>query len=275
MEGDEDSLVRWLQWHIMVVIFLSSIFFYAWVISQSLYSLFSWYQSAQITHVLDDRLKELAEDADREKALKDIANAMAKEKGKAAEAAEKKAQAAEKAQQLAEGKLAKAEDWLGGIELKLVEAASLNLAQANQIADLNAAFEACESKWYDEGFADAEKSAEPVVHQAWFHGFEEGWLAAFQVMGVPEDSPLRNLAQILYLAPPPLTQSQVDAADEEETTSMRELVQAIDAHRDTADAKVTNNLDVVDYTQGQQPAIKGVPSQQADDAQLSPTDPAV
>ena len=49
-------------------------------------------------------------DADREKALKDIANAMAKEKGKAAEAAEKKAQAAEKAQQLAEGKLAKAED---------------------------------------------------------------------------------------------------------------------------------------------------------------------
>ena len=64
----------------------------------------------QITHVLDDRLKELAEDANREKALKDIANAMAKEKGKVAEAAEKKAQAAEKAQQLAEGKLAKAED---------------------------------------------------------------------------------------------------------------------------------------------------------------------
>ena len=64
----------------------------------------------QITYVLDDRLKELAEDVDREKALKDIANAVAKEKGKAAEAAEKKAQAAEKAQQLAEGKLAKAED---------------------------------------------------------------------------------------------------------------------------------------------------------------------
>ena len=32
---------------------------------------------------------------------------------------------------------------------------------------------------------------------------------------------------------------------------MRELVQVIDTHRDTADAKVTNNLDVVDYTQGQ------------------------
>ena len=49
----------------------------------------------------------------------------------------------------------------------------------------------------------------------------------------------------------------------------------IDTHRDTAGAKVTNNLDVVDYTQGQQLTIKGVPSQQADDAQLSPTDLAV
>ena len=43
---------------------------------------------------------------------------------------------------------------------------------------------------------------------------------------------LRDLGQIPYLAPPPPSQSQVDAADEEETTSMRELVQAIDAHVD-------------------------------------------
>ena len=42
-----------------------------------------------MTHVLGERLKELAEDADREKALKDVANATAKEKGKEAEVAEK------------------------------------------------------------------------------------------------------------------------------------------------------------------------------------------
>ena len=53
-----------------------------------------------MTHVLGERLKELAEDADREKALKDVTNATAKEK---------KAQAVEKAQQLAKGKLAKLE----------------------------------------------------------------------------------------------------------------------------------------------------------------------
>ena len=75
-----------------------------------------------------------------------------------------KAQASEKTQQLAEEKLVEAEDRLGGIKLKLAEAASLNLAQAEQIADLKTAFEADENKWYDEGFADAKKYVEPVVH---------------------------------------------------------------------------------------------------------------
>jgi len=87
-----------------------SVCFDVWVTPQPLYSLFSCYQSTQMTHVLSERLKELVEDADREKTLKDVTNAVAKEKGKVAEAAEKKAQASEKARQLAEGKLAKAED---------------------------------------------------------------------------------------------------------------------------------------------------------------------
>ena len=104
-----------------------------------------------MTYVLGERLKDLTEDADREKALKDVANATAKEKGMAVEAAKKKAQSLEKARLLVEEKLAEAEDRLGGIELKLAEAVSLNLAQANQLADLKAALEACENKWYDEG----------------------------------------------------------------------------------------------------------------------------
>ena len=107
--------------------------------------------SAQMAYVLGERLKELTEDANQEKALKDVANATAKEKGMAVEAAKKKAQSLEKARLLAKEKLAEAEDWLGGIELKLAEAVSLNLAQANQIADLKVALEACENKWYDEG----------------------------------------------------------------------------------------------------------------------------
>ena len=55
---------------------------------------------------------------------------------------------------------------MGGIELKLAEAQSLNTTLAEELANLKAALEACESKWYNEGFVDAENLAKPVVHQA-------------------------------------------------------------------------------------------------------------
>ena len=44
-----------------------------------------------MTYIIDERLKEIAEDAEREKALKDVTVATVKEKGKAAKAAERKA----------------------------------------------------------------------------------------------------------------------------------------------------------------------------------------
>ena len=138
-------------------------------------------------------MKELAEDAEREKALKDVVDATTKEKGKVVEAAEKKVYSSEKAWLLVEKKLAESEAKLGGTELKLAEAKSLNLAHVDEIANLKAALEACEKKWYDEGFADAENSVEPIIHQARVHGFGEGWLAALQAIGVLKDSPLRNL----------------------------------------------------------------------------------
>ena len=77
---------------------------------------------------------------------------------------------------MAKGKLVEVDDRLGGVELKFTKAASLNLAQADQIADLKVALEACESKWYDQGFADAKKSVEPVVHQTRLHRLgRDGW----------------------------------------------------------------------------------------------------
>ena len=130
-----------------------------------------------ITHILGERMKELAEEAKREKALKDVANATARDKGKAVEASEKKAQSLKKARLLAKRKLADMEAKLGETELKLAQAESLNLAHVDEVADLKAAYETCENKWYNEGFADAENSMKPVVHQARVQGFKEGWLA--------------------------------------------------------------------------------------------------
>ena len=77
-------------------------------------------------------------------------------------------------------------------DVKLAEAVSLNDAQVEELADLRAALEAWEEKWYNEGFTDAENFAEPVVNQARRLGFEAGWFAALQATGVSKDSPLRD-----------------------------------------------------------------------------------
>ena len=81
-------------------------------------------------------------------------------------------------------------------KVKLAEATSLNSTLSEEVADLRAALEACESKWYDEGFANAEKGVEPVVMQARQLSFRKGWMAALHALRVPEDSPLRDPGQI-------------------------------------------------------------------------------
>lgn len=106
-----------------------------------------------------------------------------------------------------EKKLAKVEKKLREVQLKLAEAASLNLIQADAMANMKAALEACEDKWYNEGFADSKNSIEPVVHKTRIHGFREGWLAALQTMGVLDDSSLRNPEQVSYPTPTPPVQS--------------------------------------------------------------------
>ena len=116
--------------------------------------------------MLSERMGELAEEAERERALKDVTDATARDKGKAAEVAKKKAQSSKKARLLAEKRSAEVETKLWETELKLAQAESLNLAHVEEVAELKAALEACENKWYNEGFADAENSVEPVVHQA-------------------------------------------------------------------------------------------------------------
>ena len=126
------------------------------------------------------------------------------------------------------------------MEVKLAETISLNTANAEELADLRAALPAAEQKWYNEGFADAENSAEPVVARAQNLGFEAGWFTALQAMGVPEDSQLRDLGQIPFPSPVAAIQDTPAAVDEEETASMRELVEQIDAHAEPEGMEATS-----------------------------------
>ena len=91
---------------------------------------------------------------------------------------------------------------------------------------------------------------EPVINEAWKLAFKEGWLAALQAVGVPEDSPLRDPNQIPLPSLPTATQKTHVIADEEETTSLRELVEQIDAYAEPIDLKATSNPNVEDQHGG-------------------------
>lgn len=112
-------------------------------------------------------MKDLSEEVDREKAGREEVVETAKEKTKTADTAKKRVTVAEKSQASAEKRSAELVLKQNETDLKLAKAASLNVTLYEEVADLRAALEACENKWYDEGFADAEKGREPVVMKAW------------------------------------------------------------------------------------------------------------
>lgn len=122
---------------------------------------------------------------------------------------------------------------------------SIITARDKEIVELKAALEETENKYYNMGFNDVENFAKPVMFKKRKYGFGEGWLAAVMAMGVPEDSPLRNTNQIRYPKPSPPTTPKPTEAEDEDTPSMRELVQAINSHAELIDLEITSNPSVV------------------------------
>ncbi|KAK9990368.1 hypothetical protein SO802_025353 [Lithocarpus litseifolius] len=279
-DGTEDSIAKRLQWHTVAVNILTYVFLYfsrLVIFCFNSYRVYRVYVIGRTDYLYAQRkMTELTEDAEREKALKDVAADTAREKTAAAESAERRAQSEERARQQAEKKAAELEAKPSEIELRLAKAESLSMAHTEEVADLKATLEACEEKWYNEGFADAENSVEPVVMQARAHGFDKGWMAALRAAGVPGDSPLLNPENIPRPIPSNPVQSQADAADEEDTPSMRELVRAIDTHVEDRDMEVTSNLNSLGHEEThQQPGQEGPDQASADFAPLFQTNPAI
>lgn len=99
-------------------------------------------------------MKDAAMEADKQKGLKEVAEATVKDNDKVVENTEEQMRAAERARTLAEQKVAETKIKLGGIKLKLAEAESLNLANIKEIAKMKATLEASEDKWYNIGFCE-------------------------------------------------------------------------------------------------------------------------
>ena len=71
---------------------------------------------------------------------------------------------------------------------------------------------------------------EPVMNEARGLGFQDGWLAGLQALRVPKDSPLKDPSQIPFSSFAPTMQNHPTPIDEEEKTSMKELVEQINAY---------------------------------------------
>ena len=155
--------------------------------------------------------------------------------------------------------------------LKLVEAASLNVALTEELADLRAALEACENKWYDEGFFDAEEGVELVIKEAQQLSFQEGQMAAQHASRVPKDSHLRDLGRIPFPDSLPATQNPTGPIDEDETDNLRELVEQIDAHMEVIRTEATSNPPAnnqsCENVQYQPPVPEHQPSEMATETQ--------
>ena len=83
-----------------------------------------------MAHILGDRAKDLAREADREREARETAVKTAKEKMKAAEIAKKKVVAAEKNRALVEKRSVELLAKQNKTDVKLAKAISLNMAQA-------------------------------------------------------------------------------------------------------------------------------------------------
>ena len=66
-------------------------------------------------------------------------------------------------------------------------------------------------------------------------------MAALQALGVPEDSPLRDPSRIPFPDSTPAAQQPTGPNDEEETDSLRELVEQIDVHVEMIGMEATSN----------------------------------
>ena len=171
------------------------------------------------------------EEADKERALKEVSEANLRDLGTTLATTERRATEAKTACTLAEQRAAGLEGKLGEVEMKLARAKRLISAQNKEMADLKATVAKSEDKFYNMGFANAENSKEPIMVESQRYRFRDGWMAAVNAMGLLEDYAFRDLEQIPYLkgliCPPVQT---INQPEEEDSLSMRELVEEIDSH---------------------------------------------
>ena len=111
-----------------------------------------------MTYVVEGCLKGVMEEVDKEKALKQVAEASLTEKTLGLNVMDRQATTAEKALELAKQKAKVFQGKLGETKLKLVETESLVFARDKELTNLKSMVKTCKQTYYNKGFRDAESS---------------------------------------------------------------------------------------------------------------------
>ena len=127
-----------------------------------------------MTLVVKGRLKGIIEEANKEKALKQVVEANLNEKTLELNAMEWRATIVERARELAKQRAEGLQGKLGEAEIKLTEATSIVSTYDKELADLKETMKTCSQVYYNMGFKYAENLAGVVVLQARRFGFVKG-----------------------------------------------------------------------------------------------------
>ena len=124
-----------------------------------------------MTHILEGRLKVVVEEANKEKALKQVFKSILQKKVLELALMELKAAAVEKARDSTERKVRVLEGKLGDFDSKLAQVESVVLAFDKGLADLKEMMKQSEQTFYNLGFINAENSCSLVILEARRQGF--------------------------------------------------------------------------------------------------------
>lgn len=127
-----------------------------------------------MTYVVEVWPKGVMEEAEKEKALKQAAEASFNEKSLELNVVKRWAITAERAQELAEQKAKDLQGKLNEVKVKLAKAVSLVSAHDKELVDLKETMKTCEQVYYNIGFKDVENSTGPMIFLARKFGFAKG-----------------------------------------------------------------------------------------------------
>ena len=128
-----------------------------------------------MTHVLKGRLKVAMEEANKEKALKQVSESTLNEKVLELATVEQKVATIDKTWDLAKQKAEVLQGKLGETETKLAQVESIVSAYDKELADLKEMIKRCEQAIYNMSFNNGENSCSAIIFKPWPFGQKVGW----------------------------------------------------------------------------------------------------